>query len=105
MVVPSTVFYHNKRRELINRLGGECNHPDCDISDPSKLEFHHHDHKERGKRDGGLQHLYEIEREIEKEDHSVMILCGAKGEDHHHKFDCALAREKSEQGVRSEIPA
>ena len=59
---PSTIdYYREKRQELIDKLGGECE----ECGKKENLHFHHVNPIEIADREGGWQHLYMIMENLE----------------------------------------
>jgi len=77
---PSTIdYYHEKRKELIEKVsGGVCEKDECIEDRAEKLHFHHVEPIEESDREGGWQHLYRIKEDLEN-GIEIEVLCT-----HHH---------------------
>lgn len=77
------VYYHMRRKKLLQRLGGVCSYDGCDCTEYDNLEFHHNDHIERGmERGGGWGHLIQIEKDLDN-GHDIQLMC----KEHHKVVD------------------
>lgn len=93
--ISSVDYYHRRRKALLREILGipeeqeiYCQDDGCDASGYEDHEWHvdHIDEEKNGTKDGGWQHLYQLEEEVEEGDTALEVVCRTSHEERDGKI-------------------